>query len=186
MPVAAAVTGRNSFDAINQEVGARLAERRRELSRSLREVANDAEMSTSHLSDIESGACRVSLPVLLRIVRALDLTITELLPQIGGHRVFRGSIEDVPVDGVSMLSHADLDLGISMVRLDAGERHEFENPQREDVLVYVLAGAVACEADGTVVLLDEGDALDTEQVAQHRLESVSEAQVLVGRSRADR
>ena len=184
--MAAAVAGRDSFDAINQEVGARLAERRSELSRSLREVANDAEVSTSHLSDIESGACRVSLPVLLRIVRALDLTITELLPQIGGHRVFRGSINDVPADGLRLLSHDDLDLSISMVRLDAGGSHEFENPQREDVLVYVLRGAVACEADGTVVLLDEGDALDTEQVARHRLESVSEAQVLVGRSRADR
>lgn len=174
--------GRDSFDAINQEVGARLAERRRELARSLRQVAADAEVSTSHLSDIESGACRVSLPVLLRIVRALNLTITELLPQIGGHRVRRTNISDVPKGGYEILSHDDLDLGISLLHLDKDAVHQIDNTDRADVLIYVLNGSVNCDADGTVVRLGAGDTLDTEQVACHQVAGQTSAQVLVARS----
>ncbi|WP_420625707.1 helix-turn-helix domain-containing protein [Candidatus Poriferisodalis sp.] len=184
--MAATGTGRDSFDAINREVGARLAERRSELARSLRQIANDAEVSTSHLSDIESGACRVSLPVLLRIVRALDLTITELLPQIGGHRVYRTSISEMSDNETRSLSHNDLDLSVSLVRLNGREVHKIENPERADVLMYVLNGTVACDADGTVVLLEEGDTLDTEQVTCHRLEASTDVQVLVASSKPNR
>ncbi|WP_419921050.1 helix-turn-helix domain-containing protein [Candidatus Poriferisodalis sp.] len=179
-------SNRDSFDAINREVGARLAQRRSELGRSLRQIAGDAEVSTSHLSDIESGACRVSLPVLLRIVRALDLTITELLPQIGGHRVRRMSISEMPDNETRSLSHDDLDLSVSLVRLNDHQFHKIENPERADVLMYVLNGTVACDADGTVVLLEQGDTLDTEQVACHRLEASADAQVLVASSKPNR
>ena len=178
--------GRDSFDAINQEVGARLAEKRRELARSLRQVAGDAQVSTSHLSDIESGLCRVSLPVLLRIVRALDLTITELLPQIGGHRVSRTSISDMSDGEAKVLSHNDLDLNISLIHLNGHAAHQIENPERADVLIYVLSGSVACDSDGTVVPLGEGDTLDTEQVACHRLEAQTDARILVARGKPNR
>ena len=177
---------RDSFEAINQEVGARLAERRRELARSLRRVAGDAQMSTSHLSDIESGACRVSLPVLLRIVRALDLTITELLPQIGGHRVSRTSINDMSAGEAKSLSHHDLDLSISLIDLEGHAVHQIENRERADVLIYILAGSVACDSDGTVVSLEEGDSLDTEQVACHQLKAHGSARVLVARGKPNR
>lgn len=179
-------SGRDSFDAINQEVGARLAERRRELARSLRQVAADAEVSTSHLSDIESGVCRVSLPVLLRIVRALDLTITELLPQIGGHRVSRDSVSDMSDGEDKVLSHNDLDLSISLIHLNGHADHQFDNPERADVLIYVLGGSVVCDSDGTVVALEEGDALDTEQVACHRIEARTNARVLIARGNPNR
>lgn len=178
--------GRDSFDAINQEVGARLAERRRELARSLRQVAADAAVSTSHLSDIESGACRVSLPVLLRIVRALNLTITELLPQIGGHRVHRSSISDAPEGAFEVVSHDGLDLDISLLHLDKDAAHQVDSAARADVLIYVLNGSVRCDAGGTVVHLEEGDALDTEQVACHRLVGQTSARVLVARSAPNR
>ena len=178
--------GRNSFEGISQEVGARLAERRNELGRSLRQVSADAEVSTSHLSDIESGVCGVSLPVLLRIVRALDLTITELLPRIGGHHVRRGNISDVS-EGVSeVLSHQNLDLDISFLQLDKGDIHEIENSARADVLIHVLSGSVVCDADGTAVPLTNGDTLDTEQVFHHRLSAGSRSRLLVAQGDPNR
>lgn len=170
--------GRSSFDGISQEVGARLAERRNELGRSLRQVSTDAQVSTSHLSDIESGVCGVSLPVLLRIVRALDLTITELLPRIGGHHVRRGSITDIP-EGISeVLSHQNLDLDIALLHLDKGDVREIENPARADVLIHVLSGSIVCDADGTEVPLSDGDTIDTEQVFHHRISAGSRSQLL--------
>ncbi|MDE0236172.1 MAG: helix-turn-helix transcriptional regulator [bacterium] len=178
--------GRNSFEGISQEVGARLAERRNELGRSLRQVSTDAEVSTSHLSDIESGVCGVSLPVLLRIVRALDLTITELLPRIGGHHVYRGSITGVSEGLSEVLSHQNLDLGISFVHLDKGDIHEIENSARADVLIHVLSGSVVCDADGTAVPLTDGDTLDTEQVFHHRLSASSQSRLLVAQGDPNR
>ena len=80
------------FSGIGEEVGARLAERRSELGHSLRKVAEAAEVSASHLSEIENGRTQVSIPVLLRLVRALDMTVTELLPRIGGHHVASGTV----------------------------------------------------------------------------------------------
>lgn len=179
-------TGRNSFEGVSQEVGARLAERRTELGRSLRQVSGDAEVSTSHLSDIESGVCGVSLPVLLRIVRALDLTITELLPRIGGHHVRRGTITDVSVGVCEVLSHQNLDLDISLVHLDKGDTHEIKNEARADVLIHVLSGSVVCDADGTAVPLSEGDTLDTEQVHHHRLSAGSHSRLLVAQGDPNR
>ena len=178
--------GRNSFEGISQEVGARLAERRNELGRSLRQVSTDAEVSTSHLSDIESGVCGVSLPVLLRIVRALDLTITELLPRIGGHHVRRGCITDVSEGLSEVLSHQNLDLDISFVHLDEGDIHEIENSARADVLIHVLSGSVVCDADGTEVPLTDGDTLDTEQVFHHQLSAGSRSRLLVAQGDPNR
>lgn len=167
--MASSGTGRNSFEGISEEVGARLAERRNELGRSLRQVSVDAEVSTSHLSDIESGVCGVSLPVLLRIVRALDLTITELLPRIGSHHVRRGSIVDIQEGASELLSQQNLDLDISYFHLGEGDSHEVDNSARADVLIHVLSGSVVCDADGTAVPLSSGDTLDTERVFHHRL-----------------
>ena len=184
--MASSGAGRSSFEGISQEVGARLAERRNELGRSLRQVSVDAEVSTSHLSDIEGGVCGVSLPVLLRIVRALDLTITELLPRIGSHHVRRGSINDVS-EGVSeVLSHQNLDLDISFVHLDEGDSHEIDNGARADVLIHMLSGSVVCDADGTAVPLSNGDTLDTERVFHHRLSAGARSRLLIAQGDPNR
>ena len=86
------MTGTQQFSGLSQAVGANLAARRQELGKSLRATAVDAEVSPSHLSDIEKGQSQVSIPVLLRLVRALDLTISDLLPRIGGNQATVGSI----------------------------------------------------------------------------------------------
>lgn len=172
---------RDSFRRISHEVGVRLAERRNELGKVLSDVAAEAEVSTSHLSDIENGVCQVSLPVLLRIVRALDLTVTELLPRIGGHHVRGGTIAEVPAGDALVLSHPELELGIELVHLPGGVTHEIDNPPLEDVLIHPLKGDIRVLADGAEVRLEGGDTLDTERVGRHVIAALGDSRVLIAR-----
>jgi len=159
-------------------VGGRLAERRNELNKSLRVVALEADLSTSHLSDIENGVCQVSLPVLLRLVRSLDLTITELLPRIGGHRVKSTSIADVPAGGIGIISHEKLALHIEILKLKQDSSYTLHNGTRSDVLIHVLHGAVVVRVEGTEIDLQSGDTLDTERISEHILTATRDSQVL--------
>ncbi|MDE0195056.1 MAG: hypothetical protein OXP08_05850, partial [bacterium] len=124
---------------------------------------------------------QVSLPVLLRIVRALDLTVTELLPRIGGHHVRGGTIAEIPAGGALVLSHPELELGIELVHLPVGATHEIDNPPLEDVLVHPLEGDVRVVADGAEVRLEGGDTLDTERVGRHVIAALSDSRVLIAR-----
>ena len=128
----------------------------------LRSVAEQAEVSASHLSDIERGHTQASLPVLLRLGRALDLTITELLPRIGGHHVRSGSFDSVEVGSRDTASHSDLELQIDLVRLKAGDQHQIANPQLGDLLVFVLEGSIDVTIGESITRLGRGDALDAE------------------------
>lgn len=170
------------YGGISEEVGARLAERRTELGATLRKIASDAEVSASHLSEIENGRTQVSLPVLLRLVRALDMTITELLPRIGGHHVRSGSLHDLG-PGTHSVSHAELQLEIALVNLGADSGHVIDNPGLSDVLVHVLRGSVRADAADQQPTLGPGDTLDSERVDRCELSADSPALLLTVRQR---
>lgn len=176
----------NAYNEISHEVGARLAERRKELKKSLRSVAADSSVSASHLSDIENGLCQVSLPALLRIVRALDLTITELLPTIGGHHVRQGSLLKHPDAATDLLSHPELQLTIEVVTLHEGSSHVIENSEHHDVLLHVLRGSITFDSGREELQLTSGDTLDTERVTKHTLRATSEVTLLTARAPSTR
>jgi transcriptional regulator with XRE-family HTH domain len=167
------------FSGIGEEVGARLAERRSELGHTLRQVAQTAEVSASHLSEIENGRTQVSIPVLLRLVKALDMTITELLPRIGGHHVTGGTIGEVAAGEQLTLSHAELELNIELCHLPPDGKHTIENPQLVDLLIHVLAGSAAATAAGQDIDLSTGDTMDCERVGRCELTTDEGAQVLI-------
>ncbi len=172
---------RDSYRRISHEVGVRLAERRNELGKVLSEVAQEAEVSISHLSDIENGVCQVSLPVLLRIVRALDLTVTQLLPRIGGHHVRGGSIAGLQLGSSQVLSHPELELRVEFVHVPAQGTHVIDNPSLADVLVHPLEGEVRVVANGAEVTLNDGDTLDTERVTQQVVTAERDSRVLIAK-----
>lgn len=167
----------DNFSGLSEEVGASLAARRGELGASLRSIAAAAEVSPSHLSEIENGRSQVSLPVLLRLVRALDLTITDLLPRIGGRRVRTGSLHDLD-SASARLSHDELELTIEHHRLTAGESIKIDNPKLDDLLIHVLAGEITVVAADACHALGVGDTLDSERLPQAELTAVSDASVL--------
>lgn len=166
------------FSGLSEAIGANLAARRLELGKSLRSTAVDAAVSPSHLSDIEKGRSQVSLPVLLRLVRALDLTVSELLPRIGGNQTAQGSINYLD-DPVSQISHRELDLTIEHRNLDVDETVEVLNPAHADLFIHVLEGEISVAAAGDQHRLGAGDSLDSERLSSAALTGIKRAKVLV-------
>ncbi len=166
------------FSGLSEAIGANLAERRMELGKSLRATAADADVSPSHLSDIEKGRSQVSLPVLLRLVQALDLTVGELLPRIGGNQSTLGSINYLD-DPISPLSHPDLELSIEHRNLAADETVSIENPLLTDLFLHVLDGEVAVTAAHDQHVLGTGDSLDSERLPSVELTATQPTKILL-------
>jgi len=163
------------------EVGRRLRERREGLGMSIRQAAADAEVSSGHLSDIETGRSNASLAVLLRLARALSLPLAELLPRLGGHRVHQDHLGETP-ERERTISHPDLLLDVSSVNLPAGGQHTMSVRDAEDVFIYVRAGTVAIVVDGLEHhVLGDGDAMDVEQSSRIEITAKTAGRLVVCR-----
>lgn len=165
---------------LSQEVGSKLRERRTRLSLTLRQVAEAAHISAAHLSDVEKGRTHPSLPVLLRIGKALDLPLSQLLPRLGGHHVRPGSaaFSDQPE---IPLSDPDLQLRAAAVHLVPERVWEMEAAPEEDVLIFIVSGECTVEVDGTSYRAGERDCLDVEHAHRIRMRAAAPASALVCR-----
>ena len=166
------------FSGLSEAIGSNLAARRVELGKSLRSTAVDANVSPSHLSDIENGRSQVSLPVLLRLVRALDLTVGELLPRIGGNQSTEGSINYLD-ESITSLCHPDLELTIEHRNFDPEQSVTIENNHLDDLFVHVLDGEVAVTAAGERHVLTTGDSLDSERLPLLEIHAVQQTKLLL-------
>jgi len=156
-------------NSLSAQVGQRLRDRRHERGTTLAETASDAAISPAHLGEIETGESNCSLPVLLRLSRALEYPMAELLPRIGGHRVLQselGSSQEV-------LSHNDLDLDVLGIRLGPGEVFERELDRRQAML-FVVAGDCEMVVDAKAVTLGMGDAADIVNAIEITVSATSE------------
>lgn len=145
--------------SLAERVGRRLRERRKSLGRTLADVAATATVSVSYLSAVENGTNQPSLPVLARIVHALDLTIADVLRAEGQNRMRRGMVDGEP--GETTLSHPGLQLSVVTAMSDPGEAGDCPVAYgADDVFVYVLAGGLAVTVDGAEYELRTGDSLD--------------------------
>lgn len=165
---------------LSQEVGAKLRERRTQLSLTLRRVAETANISAAHLSDVEKGRTHPSLPVLLRIGKALDLPLAQLLPRLGGHHVRPGSAT-FSEQMETPLSDPDLQLRAAAVHLGPERVWELEADPEEDVLIFVISGECAVEIDGTSYRAGERDSLDIEHARRIKMMAAAPASALVCR-----
>jgi transcriptional regulator with XRE-family HTH domain len=147
---------------LGASVGERLRERRRALGLTLREVAHEAEISTSYLSSIEVGNSVPSLPILARVVGALGVSLNEVLRDMGKTVLRTGRLEEVE-SGARIVSHEDLLLEVAFVGSGAGERGTCPVPAAgHEVFVYVLQGALEVVVDGAAYELQAGDSLDVD------------------------
>lgn len=163
--------------SLAQEVGARLNERRTELSLTLREVAATAQISAAHLSDIEKGRSHASLPVLLRIGKALDLQLAQLLPRLGGHHLRKASF--MTDRGIAVLSHSDLELDVINANLDPEERYDLSVKPGEDVFLFVLQGKCSLDVDGSSYEVSTHDCVDVERAISIGVTAIAYSRLLI-------
>ncbi len=145
-------------NSLSAEVGRRLRDRRHERGRTLAQTASDAAISSAHLGEIETGESFCSLPVLLRLSRALEYPMAELLPKIGGHRVRQAKLGGTN-QSLETLSHEDLDLDVLGIQLGPGESYVGDLDRRQAML-FVVEGKCEMAVGTNVANLSPGDAAD--------------------------
>ena len=168
------LTATRASGDLAQRLGDRMRRRRLALSRTLAAVSEEAEISVSYLSAIEQGVHVPSLPVLVRVVHALRLTVHELLKDEEQRDVRVGAIRTDRAGG-EVLSHPALRLRVSSVVAEPGETGDA--PFRvagAAVFVFVEKGALLVDVDGAQYALGQGDALDALDVATMRWQSLGE------------
>lgn len=141
------------------------------------DVAFAADISTAHLGEIETGKSFCSLPVLLRLSRALDYPMSEILPRLGGHRV-RADAIDAEASGERTLSHPELDLVVSEVGVSAGDECMVELGGN-DAHVRVLHGSCELDIPGQRASLGEGDVADLSLAQAVNVRATTDVTLLV-------
>lgn len=150
----ASATGSSSLDGLGQ----RLRDQRAEAGRSMSDVAREAEVSVSYLSGIESGANVPSLPVLARIVRALGLSMAEVLRSDAKHDVTVGRY-DPAAPGIQTLAAPGRRLEVLGVVAEPGEEGDAPFELGTAVLVHVRSGGLRVTVGDDAHDLQVGDTL---------------------------
>lgn len=74
--------GNGAFTPLLKELGERLQKRRQELGMSQEEVCEQVDMNRTYLSDIERGFGNVSILLLFKLSKALQVDLSSLLRDI--------------------------------------------------------------------------------------------------------
>lgn len=153
---------------LSARVGNQLRMLRQQRQTTLDTVSERSDISLSHLSEIEKGTSACSLPVLLRICRALDTSIAEVLPSLRSDLVRVDQIGPSAADG-RVLSHEELSLEVrEFVLAESDICHV--SLDRADTTIFVVSGLLAIEGHQEPISLGRGDSV--------RLQSVVEISIL--------
>jgi transcriptional regulator with XRE-family HTH domain len=139
-------------------LGTRMKDRRRELGKTLADVAAAADVSSGYLSSIEKGASVPSLPVLARLSHALEVSLAEMLRTSASARLARGHL----AGGLGAKRLAAEGSRLQIVRLGSRPATKGRAPltlEETDVFVFLYRGRLAVEVDGVRFELEAGDAL---------------------------
>ncbi len=146
-------------DTLARRLGERIRSRRKELGRTLADVAGEAAVSVSFLSAVEKGTNQPSLAVLVRVVHALGLSIADVLHSEGQNLALLDGI-DLDAAGTRSLGHPKLRLAVVVQGSEPGGAGDAPVPLGErDLCVVVRRGTLDLEVDGARYELRPGDSL---------------------------
>jgi transcriptional regulator with XRE-family HTH domain len=150
-----------------QEIGARIKRARLARNLTLKEVERKAEVSATHVSEIERGLTSPTVGALLRIAEALDTPACRFLESDERPRlsVVRESARLVLADSGGSARFLRLsegvhgcDLSLFLIELAAGPHEPVGSlPHGGEGLFHVLRGVVELSGGGATAVLKEGD-----------------------------
>jgi len=168
-------------------VGSTIRERRLGAGLTLVELAERAGLSQPFLSQVENGRARPSMELLYRIASALATTPQALFGGSPVHnepaiaRADDPTVPQIDTDGESLRRLLlPGDAPFHVVEL-VGLSLEFREPWQHEGLeaIYVLAGPIEVDIDGTVTQLATGDFLSYPAQLPHRYRSALGGQARV-------
>lgn len=173
-----------SVRQIDRSMGLALRAARTRAGFTMSALAEAANISQPHLSQMENGKASPSINALYRIAGALNITPQELLPPVHGDVVTvmrKGEIPEVPLNEDANAARARILLGGSARGLQVQEitvregdslGEWFEHSGEE--LVIVSAGALVVEIDqDSPVELQAGDAISYPSSLPHRWRAIA-------------
>lgn len=167
-------------DAMDTDVGVgnlgpRIRAYRQMRKITLRQVAEQAEVSVSFLSQLERGASGASIPTLRLIAEALGLTLADLFSAVPApaHRVMRAAdrpvIHATGVDKFMLtrrpLQHLEVFEGVLRDGARVGSNTHSHGDSQE--LLLVLEGSVRLLLDDEEHELDSGDSIEYRSSSNH-------------------
>ncbi|WP_150461364.1 helix-turn-helix domain-containing protein [Nesterenkonia ebinurensis] len=165
-------------DQLAFRIGDAIRRRRKDARLTLTQVARRADISVSHLSNIENGLSIASLPLLAKVAAALNTSLAELTRDEDQLMVQPSSLPD-PLQGWRELSHPSLETRIMAGSFDRDERLGFPLPlSGRDLFLTVLRGAAVITIDGTEYALRQDDALDARSTLSATITVTEDAEVL--------
>jgi transcriptional regulator with XRE-family HTH domain len=181
------VTDAIDADVSVDKLGPRIRAYRQMRKITLRQVAEQAEVSVSFLSQLERGASGASIPTLRLIAEALGLTLADLfaVDPAPAHRVLRAAerpvIHAAGVDKFMLtrrpLQHLEVFEGVVHDGATVGGRSYSHGDSQE--LLLVLEGSVRLFLDDEEHALDAGDSIEYRSSLNHCVVNLSGTQARV-------
>jgi transcriptional regulator with XRE-family HTH domain len=169
------VTNAVETDISSHGLGPRIRSYRQMRKMTLRQVAEEAEVSVSFLSQLERGASGASIPTLHLIAEALGLTLADLFSAepAPAHRVLRAAerpvIHAAGVDKYMLtrrpLQHLEVLEGVVHQDGTVGSRTHCHGDSQE--LLLVLDGSVRLLLGDEEHRLDRGDSIEYRSSLAH-------------------
>ncbi len=165
-------------DQLAYRIGEAIRRRRKDARLTLTQVARRADISVSHLSNIENGLSIASIPLLAKVAAALRISLAELTRD-EDQLVVQSSRLPTAQEGWRELSHPSLETRIMVGSFDEEDSFDFPLPlQDRDCFLTVLRGQAEVTVDGTRYDLRQGDAVDARSVFRVNVRVTAEAQIL--------
>jgi transcriptional regulator with XRE-family HTH domain len=164
-----------------------LREERTRAGLTLDQLAQRAELSTAHLSRLESGERQPSVAALLALSRALGVSMSTLLGERRGApalSIYPAGGPAHEANGLTIAPCSGFPGSATLEALQITIRPDREPPEparhRGEEWIYVVAGRLRLEFDGAAHLLDAGATAHFDANRPHRLGAEGgTAQVLV-------
>jgi transcriptional regulator with XRE-family HTH domain len=142
----------------------------------LEQLAQRAELSTAHLSRLESGDRQPSVAALISLSRALGVSMSTLLGERRGVPAIGISAPQAPTieaNGIAIAPCSGFPgsttLEALQIRIDADREPPEPARHRGEEWLYVVAGQLRLEFDGQVQLLEAGSTAHFDANRPHRL-----------------
>jgi mannose-6-phosphate isomerase-like protein (cupin superfamily) len=153
-----------------------LREERTRAGLTLEQLAQRAELSTAHLSRLESGDRQPSVAALIALSRALGVSMSTLLGERRGAPAVATYARGTPTHEANGLTIAPCSgfpgsTTLEALQITIGPDREPPEPARHrgEEWIFVLAGRLRLEFDGQVHLLEPGATAHFDANRPHRL-----------------
>ena len=167
------------LDATLSSIAEAIREARARAGLTLEQLAGQAELSTAHLSRIESGDRQPSIAALISLSRALGVSVSVLLGEGRQGAAIASFGPDEPshvANGLTITSCSGFPgsstLNALQISIDPAREAPVPARHRGEEWIYVVRGQLRLEYDGEALLVEAGCTAHFDASRPHRLGAV--------------